>query len=124
MIDAHDAKKMAELFNAVAEPTRVLVLQHLTNGPLHVGKLAELVGIPIVNMSHHLGVMRLAGVLDDDKKGRRVIYSIRKEIYAPGDEDHVGTLIFGRYRIGLRRNPTPIPPPPDNPEKRPKKSTR
>jgi DNA-binding transcriptional ArsR family regulator len=109
MIDASDAKRIAALFAAVAEPTRVQVLHHLTSGPLHVGKLADLVGIPIVNMSHHLGVMRQSGVLDDNKQGRRVVYSIKKEIYGPGDADHVGVLIFGRYRIGLRRNPTPIP---------------
>jgi DNA-binding transcriptional ArsR family regulator len=111
MIDAADAKKMAALFAAVAEPTRVQILHHLTSGPLHVGRLADLVGIPIVNMSHHLGVMRQSGVLDDNKQGRRVVYSIKKELFAPGDAEHVGTLIFGRYRIGLRRNPTPVPIP-------------
>ncbi len=122
MIDASDAKKMAALFAAVAEPTRVQVLHHLTGGPLHVGKLAELVGIPIVNMSHHLGVMRQAGVLDDNKHGRRVVYSLRKDIYTPGGEDLVGVLVFGRYRICLRRNPTPIPVPlPTTPAKRIKK---
>ncbi|HEY2786530.1 MAG TPA: metalloregulator ArsR/SmtB family transcription factor [Fimbriiglobus sp.] len=122
MIDAVDAKKMAALFAAVAEPTRVLVLHHLTGGPLHVGRLADLVGIPIVNMSHHLGVMRQAGILDDDKKGRRVVYSLRKDIFDPGDDDHYCILTFGKYRIGLRRNPTPIPVPTSTVPKRNKKA--
>lgn len=123
MIDALEAKRMAAMFAAVAEPTRVQILHHLTTGPLHVGRLAELVGIPIVNMSHHLGVMRQAGVLDDTKNGRRVVYSIRKDIRQPEDDDHYAVLFFGHYRVGLRRNPSPIPAPPPKSKKTKKATT-
>ena len=54
-------------------------------------------------MSHHLGVMRQSGLLDDEKDGRRVVYSFREGILQPGDGDEVlATLQIGPFRVVLR----------------------
>jgi DNA-binding transcriptional ArsR family regulator len=104
MIEYPDAKKVAGMLSAVGEPTRMLILYRLALGPHHVGQLAELIGIPMVNMSHHLGVMRQAGLLDDEKDGRRVVYRFRPEIYTPGDgHNTLATLTLGAYRIIIRK---------------------
>lgn len=106
MIDAQSAKKTAVMLAAVAEPTRLLVLDLLTRGPHHVGQLAAAVGIPMVNMSHHLGVMRTAGLLDHEKDGRRVIYSLRPSVFTPGGATgDVGTMVLGTYRLIIVRGP-------------------
>ena len=105
MIEFPDAKKVAGMLAAVGEPTRMLILYRLAQGPHHVGKLAELIGIPMVNMSHHLGVMRQAGLLDDEKDGRRVVYQFRPEIFAPSaNGDALGTLTVGKYKLTILRN--------------------
>lgn len=101
MIEFQDAKRIAGMLAAVGEPTRMLILHQLSDGPLHVGRLAELLGVPMVNMSHHLGVMRQAGLLEDSKDGRRVVYSIRKEIFTSGSGGELGTFQFGTYRLTL-----------------------
>lgn len=90
---------------AVGEPTRMLILHRLAEKPYHVGLLAEAVGVPMVNISHHLGVMRQAGLLEDDKEGRRVIYSLSKDIYTPGGEPGViGTFRIGSFVMTLVRS--------------------
>ena len=100
MIEFIDAKRVSGMLAAVGEPTRMLILYRLAQGPHHVGKLAELIGIPMVNMSHHLGVMRQAGLLEDEKDGRRVVHKFRPEIYSPGNGGEVlGTLTIGMYRL-------------------------
>jgi DNA-binding transcriptional ArsR family regulator len=100
MLDYQDAKKVAAMLSAVGEPTRMMILHQLTDGPSHVGRLAELVGVPMVNISHHLGVMRQAGLLTDTKDGRRVIYSFHPEVYTPGGPGGaVATLNFGPYKL-------------------------
>jgi DNA-binding transcriptional ArsR family regulator len=105
MIEFAEARQIAELLAAIAEPTRLQILRQLTGGPQYVGQLSEQLGIPMVNMSHHLGVMRSAGVLAADKTGRRVIYSLRPEVYAPGGApDAIGVLTFGPYRVFLLRS--------------------
>ncbi len=110
MTEFPEARKVAALLAAVAEPTRLRVLWQLAKGPEHVGKLADLVGIPMVNMSHHLGVMRQAGVLDDAKDGRRVIYKLRPEVFSAGTSaDILGVLTLGNFRMVLRAKPEPPP---------------
>jgi len=110
MTEFPEARKVAALLAAVAEPTRLRVLWQLAKGPMHVGALADAVGIEMVNMSHHLGVMRQAGVLDDAKDGRRVIYKLRPEVFAAGaTPDVLGVLTLGNFRMVLRAKPEPPP---------------
>jgi DNA-binding transcriptional ArsR family regulator len=108
MIDYSDAKKVAGMLAAVGEPTRLMILCHLAQGPHHVGALAESIGIPMVNMSHHLGVMRQAGLLDDEKDGRRVIYRIHPDIsLSTGEGEVAARLAMGRYRLVLKKESQP-----------------
>lgn len=105
MMDFADARRAAVVLAALAEPTRLRILFHLARGPHHVSQLADLVGTPMVNMSHHLGVMRTAGLLEDEKDGRRVVYKFRPEVFAAGDgTETLGTLTIGPFRVVVRAN--------------------
>ena len=111
MIDYTDAKKVAGMLAAVGEPTRLLILYRLAQGPHHVGALAETIGIPMVNMSHHLGVMRQAGLLDDEKDGRRVVYRFHPDIsLESNDSQTLATLAIGRYRLVIKKGSQPASP--------------
>lgn len=108
MIDYTDAKKVAGMLAAVGEPTRLLILYRLAQGPHHVGALAETIGIPMVNMSHHLGVMRQAGLLDDEKDGRRVVYRFHPDIsLESNDPQTLATLAIGQYRLVIKKGSQP-----------------
>lgn len=106
MIEYQVARRIAAMLAAVAEPTRMLVLDRLAERPHNVGELADLLHIPIVNMSHHLGVMRNAGLLEDIKQGRRVSYQFRPGVYVPGGDspDVVGTILCGNYRVTILKD--------------------
>ena len=105
MTDYADARKTAAMLAALAEPTRLRIAFFLARGPHHVTQLAELLDIPVVNMSHHLGVMRQSGLLDDEKDGRRVIYTFRAGLMQPGDgSDVLATLQIGPFRVVLRNH--------------------
>jgi DNA-binding transcriptional ArsR family regulator len=103
VIEFHDAKRIAAMLAAVGEPTRLQILYRLAQGPHHVGKLAGLIGIPMVNMSHHLGVMRQAGLLDDEKDGRRVVYRIHPDICSHAGNGSLATLQLGRYKLTVMK---------------------
>jgi DNA-binding transcriptional ArsR family regulator len=103
MMEFSHARKVAGMLAALAEPTRLQIAYHLASGPHHVSQLAELVNAPMVNMSHHLGVMRQAGLLDDEKQGRKVVYQFRPEVFTPGTENGIlGTLNIGPFRLVMR----------------------
>ena len=104
MLDLPAAKKIASRLAAVAEPTRMRILEILAAGPRHVGALAEELEIPMVNVSHHLGVMRQGGVLEDQKEGRRVIYRLHPDVCQPGDApDTLTVLDCAGYTVRVRK---------------------
>lgn len=110
MTEFPEARKVAALLAAVSETTRLRVLWQLAKGPMHVGALSDAVNIKMVNMSHHLGVMRAAGVLEDEKDGRRVVYKLNPEYFTPGTTpDVLGVLQLGQFRIVLRAKTEPPP---------------
>jgi DNA-binding transcriptional ArsR family regulator len=102
VIDPSGAKALAALLAGMADPTRLLVLYRLAGGPKSVGELAEQVGVSMVNVSHHLGVMWGARLLDREKQGRQVIYSLLPGLFTPGGgPGELGTLALGAYRLTL-----------------------
>jgi ArsR family transcriptional regulator len=67
----------AEVMKALAHPLRVAVVEFLGGGEQCVCDIAEHVGAERSNVSHHLGLMVNAGVLESRKEGLRVLYRLR-----------------------------------------------
>ena len=82
--DAHSASvHRARLLTAVADPSRLRIIGCLRAGPQTVGKIAEALRVPIVNASHHLGILRHSGIVQDRKRGRFVEYRLHPEVFRP-----------------------------------------
>lgn len=52
------------LFRALSDPIRRRLLERLVSGPRSAGDLARWLDLPRVNVSHHLGVLADAGLVD------------------------------------------------------------
>jgi DNA-binding transcriptional ArsR family regulator len=81
MTDPKHAKQVADLLQAIAEPNRLRIIECLRTGAKNVTELAKLLTCEIVNISHHLGVLREAGLVKDEKDGRFVIYSLHPGVF-------------------------------------------
>jgi ArsR family transcriptional regulator len=81
MTNLDRAQKCATLLQAIAEPNRIRIIECLTDGSKNVTELAKLLNVEIVNVSHHLGVLRSAGLVVHKKKGRFVVYSLHPEYF-------------------------------------------
>jgi DNA-binding transcriptional ArsR family regulator len=103
MMEYADARPVARMFAALGEPTRLKITEQLLDGPRRVGELAELIGVPMVNVSHHLGVMRMAGLLEDEKRGRQVYYKFRADVLSDGADGFAATLQIGKFRVHIHR---------------------
>src|SRR4051812_30888126 len=77
-------KRCAELLAALAAPERLKIVRFLAGGPHNVTEITEMLQIPPVNVSHHLTVLKHANLIQGDKKGRFVWYSL-----TPGVLDEV-----------------------------------
>lgn len=67
----------AEIFQALAHPTRVAIVEALRNRELSAGQLMEELGLEQANASQHLSVLRSKQVLVNRKVGNQVFYSLR-----------------------------------------------
>ena len=67
----------AEMFQALAHPTRIAILEQLRDGELSAGKLTEQLGLEQANASQHLAVLRSKQIIVNRKKGNQVFYSLR-----------------------------------------------
>jgi DNA-binding transcriptional ArsR family regulator len=54
----------ADLLRAFADPIRRQLIERLVAGPSSAGDLARRLALPRVNVSHHLGVLAAAGLVD------------------------------------------------------------
>jgi DNA-binding transcriptional ArsR family regulator len=75
-LDAAAAKAVAETLQALATPSRLLILGRLREGPATVNDLAEAVGMEQSAVSHQLRMLRHLGLVDGQRHGRSVTYSL------------------------------------------------
>jgi ArsR family transcriptional regulator len=69
----------ARLCKAIADPKRLLIINELRDGPMTVGDLAESLQISQSNTSQHLAILRERGVVQPERSGTSVSYSLRGE---------------------------------------------
>ncbi len=88
-LDERTAARVAELFRAFSDTSRIRIIAALMDGEKNVGALAEVVGLSVSAVSHHMRELRQMRLVRARKEGRLVVCEL--------DDDHVGAL----YRQGL-----------------------
>lgn len=67
----------ASMCKALNDAKRLTVLYALGDGPHTVGELCEILGAPQSNTSQHLSVLRNQGLVDTERQGNAIRYSLR-----------------------------------------------
>ncbi len=67
----------ADIFQALAHPTRIAILEFLGEGELSAGGLIEKLGMEQSNVSQHLAILRTKQIVSNRKAGNQVFYSVR-----------------------------------------------
>ncbi|AXH97213.1 ArsR/SmtB family transcription factor [Ornithinimicrobium avium] len=82
LLPREQAEDLAGLFRALADPTRVRLLQYLAgsqSGTACACHLPDALGITQPTLSFHTGKLRRAGLLERERRGRWVHYTVRPE---------------------------------------------
>ena len=69
----------ASLLKMLADETRLAVVRQLMEGPKHVGEINESLGLEQSLLSHHLKILREAGLVTSERDGKAVLYSLAPE---------------------------------------------
>ena len=67
----------AQVFKALAHPSRLLIVDELKKSEKCVCDLTALVGSDMSTVSKHLSVLRTAGVVQDERRGSQIWYRLR-----------------------------------------------
>jgi DNA-binding transcriptional ArsR family regulator len=77
-----DYQSCASRLKALADPDRLQIVNSLLRNDKSVSALADELDMPIDKVSHHLGVLRAADLVQTQKQGKFVIYSLPPEVVA------------------------------------------
>ena len=72
-------QQVAAYFQALSEPTRLQILNHLRSGERNVGELALLCGYTAANVSRHLSFLTRHGLVERESRGTSAYYRIADE---------------------------------------------
>lgn len=67
-------------FKALNDPTRREILELLRKKDLSAGEIVDKFNISGPSISHHLDLLKRAGLIDSEKKGQFVYYSLNTTV--------------------------------------------
>jgi ArsR family transcriptional regulator len=102
MKEKQEFEDCASRLKAIADPDRLRIVHCLFAGEKNVGELAEELGDDVVKISHHLGVLRHAGVVQSEKQGRYVVYRLHPDVTLSSDQSEPRRIDFGCCSVDLR----------------------
>ena len=69
------------LFRALADPTRRKILELLAEGDRTAGDIAERFPIAFASVSHHLGILKAAGLVATEREGQFIRYRLNTTVF-------------------------------------------
>lgn len=75
-----DTRQCSGIMKVLSEAPRIAIIRALIPGPRHVSAISKSTGLPPARVSHHLGRMRMAGVVECARHGQTVVYRIAPRI--------------------------------------------
>lgn len=72
---------MNQLFKALNDPTRRRILELLGKDDMSAGDIADQFAMSKPSISHHLDLLRQAGLVESVKKGQFIYYSINTTVF-------------------------------------------
>ena len=71
-----------EMLAVIGDPTRQAILDRLSDGPMAVGELANVLPVSRPAVSQHLKVLKDAGLVFDREHGTRRVYQVDPAVLA------------------------------------------
>ena len=88
-------RHLEKIFKALSDRSRIRILKMLEVKPMCVCEVTHILGIAQSSVSRHLGILRDAGFINDEKEGLWVNYAL-----VASTDDIVATIMTGLRRWG------------------------
>lgn len=97
-----ERQSLAGLFHALAEPTRLALLEHLASGEHRVRDLVDHMHLAQSTVSKHLACLRDCGLVDVRVEGRASWFSLAQPEALARLSEHAGAVLAGVDTAPLR----------------------
>lgn len=97
--DTFQSQYCAERLKALSDPLRLRIVDALRHGELAVGDIAELLGAEFVTVSHHLQILKHAGLVETRRDGRFIYYALTPALLQTAKGRSAQYLDLGCCRI-------------------------
>jgi len=102
MIDLSHANKCSKALKALSDLNRIKILELLFKGEMCVTDLVKSLNLDQPKVSHHLAILKKAGVILDRRQGRKIIYSLHPGVYKK-PSDYIDRIDFGFCSVEFKR---------------------
>ena len=92
----------AELLGLLSHETRLRLVLALAQGPATVTELCESLGLVQSNASHHLGILRAARLVHDQREGQFVVYQLNVPVWRQVADGFFDQLLGGADAVTLQ----------------------
>lgn len=72
---------MGDGFKALADPTRRRILELLAQNELTAGEIAAQFDMTKPSVSHHLAILKSAGLVQDERRGQNIVYNVNMTVF-------------------------------------------
>ena len=72
---------MGDVWKALADPTRRRILELLKKRDMNAGDIAAEFNMTKPSISNHLSILKQADLVDSDKQGQNVVYSLKTSVH-------------------------------------------
>ena len=97
--DTFQAQSCADQLKALSEPLRLRIIDVLRHGEMTVGDIAQFLETELVTVSHHLGILKHARLVNVRRDGRFMVYSLREDLLQKASARSKQFLNLGCCRI-------------------------
>lgn len=74
-------KKIADFYKALGDVVRLKILQMLSTKEMCVCEIIDQLAMSQPAVSHHLKILKQAGLLKDSREGKWIYYALRSEVF-------------------------------------------
>ena len=96
-----EVSKISRSLKALCDANRIRILEILSTGEHCVSELVERLAIDQPKVSHHLAILRAAGIVRSRREGRHINYSLRPAIHRRVDAPEGLTDVFDLGEISV-----------------------
>ena len=72
---------MGDAFKALADPSRRRILELLSDGEMTAGDIAANFDMAKPSVSHHLNILKAAGLVSDEQRGQNIVYCLNLTVF-------------------------------------------